>query len=72
MLLELFIDELLTINRQRLMNEKPPSTYREAKKIAEDVCTNYNGRGSELCRKTDVYGALREVRIVNLDHLTNN
>ena len=54
------------------MNEKPPSTYREAKKIAEDVCTNYNGRGSELCRKTDVYGALREVRIVNLDHLTNN
>ena len=72
MLLELFIDELLTINRQRLMNEKPPSTYREAEKIAEDVCTNYNGCGSELCRKTDVYGALREVRIVNLDHLTNN
>ena len=59
-LLEKFIDELLTINRQRLMQEKPPSTYREAKMVAVDVVTNYNGRGGELCRKTDVYGALRE------------
>ena len=42
------------------MQEKPPSTCWEAKKVAEDVVTNYNGRGGELCRKTDVYGALRE------------
>ena len=53
-LLEKFIDELLTINRQRLMQEKPPSTYREAKMVAVDVVTNYNGRGGEFCRKTDV------------------
>lgn len=61
-LMETYIDEVLTDNRQRLMAGKPPNCIREAKKLAVEVTNNTNGRGSELARKGDPYCSLREVK----------
>ena len=60
-LVEDFINEALYQARTSLGQGNPPTNYKDTKLIAEDIVSNKNGRGSELCRKGGVYGAKWEL-----------
>ena len=56
---------MFTENRQRLVANKPPCSLREMKGVAQEVVNQFNGRGYDLARKGDPYGAYR---LVNTFH----
>ena len=60
-LVEDFINGALYQARTSLGQGSPPTNYKDTKLIAEDIVSNKNGRGSELCRKGCVYGAKWEL-----------
>ena len=60
-MVEDFINEALYQARTSLGQGNPPTSYKDTKLIAEDIVSNKNGRGSELCRKGCVYGAKWEL-----------